>query len=155
VRGHAREGAAGTGRAGTPSNRSEHDVAIRLDFVLNASPDRVWQVVGDPGRTDWVPGVESCEFDGTVRRFVMQGAGRLSERILLCDPERHRLEYAVIESRAPLTSHRATIQVDVHPEGTLLRWETDVEPVAVEPFIRQSMEAAIAQLQRVLDAELR
>lgn len=129
-------------------------MAIRLDFVLNATPDRVWQVVGDPGRTDWVPGVESCAFDGTVRCFVMQGAGRLCERILLRDPERRRLEYAVIESRAPLTSHRAAIQVDAHPEGTLLRWETDVEPVAVEPFIRQSMEAAITQLRRVLDTEL-
>lgn len=128
-------------------------MTLQLEFVLHAAPDRVWNIVGDPGRTDWVPGVASCEFDGTVRRFVMQGAGWLSERILLRDTARRRLEYAVIESRPPLASHHAAIQVDAHPDGALLRWETSVEPAAVEPFIRDSMEGAIARLRRVLEAE--
>jgi hypothetical protein len=128
-------------------------MAIHLEFVLPAAPAEVWAIVGDPGRTDWVPGVESCEFDGTVRQFVMQGAGRLSERILLRDPARRRLEYSVIESRPPLRSHLASIQIDEHPDGALFVWQTAVQPEAVEPFIRQSMEAAVEQLKTVLSAD--
>jgi hypothetical protein len=128
-------------------------MAIHLEFVLPASPAEVWAIVGDPGRTDWVPGVESCAFDGTVRRFVMQGAGRLSERILLRDPARRRLEYSVIESRPPLHAHLASIQIDEHPDGALFVWQTAVQPEAVEPFIRQSMDGAVEQLKTVLRAD--
>lgn len=127
-------------------------MSIELSFVIPCSPARVWSVVGDPGRTDWVPGVESCEFDGEVRRFRMRGAGQLSERILLCDPARRRIEYSVVESSPPLQAHRASIQVDAHADGALLCWETRVTPVNVEPFIRQSMEAAIQQLTQLLGA---
>jgi len=125
-------------------------MAIQLDFILPYPPDAVWAVVGDPARTDWVPGVESCEFAGGVRRFRLAEAGQLAERILLRDPGQRRLEYAVIESSPSLESHFAAIQIDSHASGALLRWETRVEPQAVEPFIRRNMEAAIAELKRIL-----
>lgn len=128
-------------------------MAIELEFTLDATPDRVWAVVGDPGRTDWVPGVESCVFDGSVRRLRMQGAGHLAERILLRDPARRRLEYSVIESDPPLADHLATLQVDPDPSGTRLSWTTRVEPQAVEPFIRRRMTSAIDRLREVLAAD--
>lgn len=134
-------------------------MAIHLEFTLPASADAVWAIVGDPGRTDWVPGVESCTFDGSVRRFVMSGAGTLAERILARDPVARRLEYGVIESAAPLRAHRAAITVvpiaasaampKVMPAATLI-WETTVEPIAVEPFIRDQMRAAIVALTELL-----
>ena len=141
-------------------------MAIRLEFTLPASADAVWAIVGDPGRTDWVPGVESCTFDGAVRRFVMTGAGTLAERILARDPAARRLEYGVIESAAPLRAHRAAITVlplagsepteaaaraaeSAGPASQLI-WETTVEPAAVEPFIRDQMRAAIVALTDLL-----
>ena len=36
------------------------------------------------------------------------------------------------------------------PEGTLLTWRTAVEPEAVEPFIKQGMDASAAKLLTVL-----
>jgi hypothetical protein len=36
------------------------------------------------------------------------------------------------------------------PTGTLLTWRTEVDPAAVEPFIKQGMEASAAKLQKVL-----
>ncbi len=127
-------------------------MAIRIEHVLPASPAAVWAVIGDPGRVDWVPGVESCDYDGSVRRFGMPGAGQLAERILDLDPERRRLEYAVIESKPALEAHHASLQVDDHPDGALLVWETQVQPEAVEPFIRKNMDAALIQLEAVLAA---
>jgi len=125
-------------------------VTIHAEFELSHPPAAVWAVVGDPGRVDWVPGVEACELDGDVRRFTMRGAGRLAERILLRDPSRRRLEYSVIESQPPLAAHRASIEVESHGGGARLIWSTTVEPVAVEPFIRKSMEASIERLRSVL-----
>lgn len=125
-------------------------MAIRIEHALPFAADVVWNVVGDPGRVDWVPGVESCEMETDVRRFRMAGAGELAERILLRDPERRRLEYGVVVSTPPLKSHRAAIEIREQPEGCLLIWETEVEPEVVEPFIRRSMEGALEQLERVL-----
>lgn len=125
-------------------------MAIRIEHALPCAPEVVWSVVGDAARVDWVPGVESCEMDGDVRRFRMAGAGELAERILLRDPQRRRLEYSVVQSTPPLQSHRAAIEIREQPEGCLLIWETEVQPEAVEPFIRRSMEGALAQLERVL-----
>ncbi len=125
-------------------------MALRIEHSLPFSADAVWDVVGDPARIDWVPGVESCEMEGDVRRFAMAGAGELAERILLRDPAQRRLEYSVIASTPALEAHKAAIEVRPQPEGCLLIWETDVRPEAVEPFIRRSMEGALEQLERVL-----
>jgi hypothetical protein len=56
-------------------------MAIELEFNLPHPITDVWQIIGDPGRIDWVAGVASCEYDGTVRRFKMDGAGELAEQI--------------------------------------------------------------------------
>lgn len=125
-------------------------MALRIEHALPFSPDAVWHVVGDPARIDWVPGVASCAMDGDIRRFTMAGAGELAERILLRDPARRRLEYSVIASTPALEAHKAAIEVRPQAAGCLLIWETEVRPKAVEPFIRRSMEGALAQLERVL-----
>ena len=77
--------------------------------ILPYAPEVIWNIVGEPGRVDWVPGVESAEFDGDVRRFKMAGAGGLAERINKRDEGRMYLEYSVIESTPPLQSHVASI----------------------------------------------
>ncbi len=125
-------------------------MALRIEHPLRQDADAIWAVVGDPVRIDWVPGVASCTMDDDVRRFSMAGAGELAERILSRDPERRRLEYSVIQSTPPLKAHRAAIEVIEQAEGCLLIWETEVLPEAVEPFIRRSMEAALAQLETLL-----
>ena len=62
-------------------------MAIKIEHVLPYPPAVIWNIVGNPGRVDWVPGVESAEFDGEVRRFKMEGAGGLAERITKCDED--------------------------------------------------------------------
>ena len=127
-------------------------MAIKIEHVLPHPPADVWNVVGDPGRVDWVPGVESAQFDGEVRRFKMEGAGGLAERINKCDQALMYLEYSVIESTPPLQSHLASIRLEPHDDGTLFIWQTDVEPVAVEPFIAAGMKGSLAQLAGILAA---
>ena len=125
-------------------------MAIELEFNLPHPITDVWQIIGDPGRIDWVAGVASCEYDGTVRRFKMDGAGELAEQIFELDSEAHTIVYGVIESTPPLASHRASMTLSASPTGTLLTWRTEVDPATVEPFIKQGMEASAAKLQKVL-----
>lgn len=128
-------------------------MAIKIERILPYAPAVIWAVVGEPGRVDWVPGVESAEFDGDVRRFQMAGAGGLAERINKRDEARMYLEYSVIESTPPLRSHVASITLEVHEDGTLFTWQTHVEPVEVEPFIAKGMKGSLELLTRILADE--
>ena len=125
-------------------------MAIELEYKLPHAVADVWQIISDPGRIDWVAGVASCDYDGQVRRFKMDGAGELAEQIFSVDNSTHTITYGVIESTPPLASHRASMALSEIPEGTLLTWRTDVEPEAVEPFIKQGMDASAAKLLTVL-----
>lgn len=125
-------------------------MAIKIEQVLPYPPADIWRIVGDPGRVDWVPCVESAEFDGEIRRFKMAGAGGLAERINERDDHRMYLEYSVVESTPPLQSHLASITLTPHEDGTLFLWQTTVEPVEVEPFIAAGMKGSLAQLAGIL-----
>ena len=128
-------------------------MAIKIEEILPYPPATIWAIVGEPGRVDWVPGVESAEFDGEVRRFKMVGAGCLAERINERDAGRMYLEYSVIESTPPLQFHVASITLEPHEGGTRFIWQTTVEPVAVEPFIATGMKGSLAQLADILASE--
>ena len=128
-------------------------MAIKIERILPYAPEAIWTIVGEPGRVDWVPGVESAEFDGDIRRFKMVGAGGLAERINKRDEDRMYLEYSVIESTPPLQSHVASITLAAHEEGTLFTWQTHVEPVEVEPFIAKGMKGSLELLTSILADE--
>lgn len=57
---------------------------------------------------------------------------------------------AFLESPAPLESHLASMQVDETAGGCRLTWETAVEPLAFEKFIRESMAGALLRLHEMV-----
>ena len=132
-------------------------MSIEVKYFLPYSSASIWAIVGSPGRVDWVPGVESCEFDGEVRRFKMEGAGELAERIVNHDDIQMFMEYSVVESIPRLKSHLASIKLNPQEGsaglGTEFIWRTDVAPVEVEPFIKKGMEGSLALLKQILAAE--
>ena len=125
-------------------------MAIELEYKLPHAVADVWQIISDPSRIDWVAGVASCDYDGAIRRFKMDGAGALAEQIFSIDHATHTITYGVVESTPPLANHRASMTLSEISEGTLLTWRTTVEPAAVEPFIQQGMDASAAKLAEVL-----
>ena len=128
-------------------------MAIKIEKILPYAPEVIWNIVGEPGRVDWVPGVESAEFDGDVRRFKMAGAGGLAERINKRDEGRMYLEYSVIESTPPLQSHVASIACKPMKKALCSLWQTHVEPVEVEPFIAKGMKGSLELLASILAEE--
>jgi len=125
-------------------------MTIHIEKVFNCDAEVLWSIVGTPDRVDWVPGVHACEFDGEVRRLDMPGAGQIMEKILERDEEKKFIAYSCIESPVPLNSHRATIEIQENEAGCLMIWETEVDPVAVETFIEQSMQGCLSQIETLI-----
>ena len=125
-------------------------MAIEIEHEFSATPEALWDILGTPDRVDWVPGVESCSFDGEVRSLVLPGAGAIKERILKHDDETRTLEYSCIESPGGLESHHARVQVMASEVGCRLVWQTSVIPVSIEPFIEGSMRGCIERLETIL-----
>jgi hypothetical protein len=129
-------------------------MSIRIEHNFEVPAENLWEIVGVPDRVDWVPGVTDCEFDGDVRHLNMPGAGQISEQILSCDEEQMRIEYSCIESKPPLDRHLAIIRIE--PQGSdrcQMIWETEVEPVSVEPFIEQSMQGCLTRIGEILEGK--
>ena len=124
---------------------------ITIEKVFDCERERVWAVIGNPERVDWVPSASDCDFDGSIRRFRMEGAGQLAEKIVLRDEDGMVLKYSVIDSPA-VDHHLATISLKNH-EGNKTRfsWAQEFEPAQLEPFIRKGMEDSLVQLDSVLD----
>ncbi len=126
-------------------------MAIEQTKKFDAPAANLWAIVGTPDRTDWVPGVTGCEYDGEVRRLTMPGAGDIAERILSVDGEAMNIRYSCIESTPPLASHLAEITVVAEGDAACtMIWKTSVEPVEFEPFILQAMQASFDQLEKLL-----
>lgn len=125
-------------------------MAVNIDHEFFVAPEALWEILGTPDRVDWVPGVKSCSFDGEVRSLDLPGAGAIKERILRLDNEAMALEYSCVESPGNLESHRAQMQVTPTNTGCRLAWQASVEPVAIEPFIKGSMEGCIVRLEEML-----
>lgn len=126
---------------------------IRFEHNLNYSADAVWEILGTPDRVDWVPGVEQCTFDGEVRSLELPGAGAIKERILSRDHANKKIEYSCFESPGTMTSHYASMEIVEQDHGCTLLWQARIEPEELEPFVKSSMEGALAQLQQILSRE--
>ena len=125
-------------------------MSISIDKVFDCSPERIWNVVGNPERVDWVPSASDCVFDGTVRRFQMEGAGQLAEKIVERSDSQMLLQYSVIESPAVI-KHLATIRLKlIEDNKTRFCWDQEFEPAELEPFIRKGMEDSLVQLEEIV-----
>ena len=123
---------------------------ITIEKVFHCEREKIWAVIGNPERVDWVPSASDCVFDGSIRRFQMQGAGQLAERIVLRDEDEMILKYSVIESSA-VDLHLATISlIDHEGNKTRFSWVQEFEPAHLESFIRKGMEDSLEQLDSLL-----
>ncbi len=123
---------------------------VTIDKIFDCLPEKIWAIVGNPERVDWVPSASDCVFDGSIRRFRMEGAGKLAEKIVKRDQSEMELQYSVIESPA-VVKHLATIRLILTEDGkTRFKWDQDFEPAELEPFIRKGMEDSLVQLDSVL-----
>ena len=118
---------------------------------FSVPPGKIWNIISDLSRSDWVPGVESISLEDNVRTFKMEGMGRLVEEILKCDHDLLELQYSAIETLAPINHHLAKINLVAHDnESTEFIWTTEIDPEEFADAIHQGMVMSLDQLEIVL-----
>jgi carbon monoxide dehydrogenase subunit G len=117
-----------------------------VDIKIEATPDAVWQKVGDfGGLGDFFPGIESFRLEGDDRIIGMFGM-EIRERLLARDHEGRVLTYSVVDG-VPVESHTATISVEADGDGSKVIWAYDVSPDEMAPIFGDTYKGALAALE--------
>jgi carbon monoxide dehydrogenase subunit G len=123
----------------------------KVEVSIERSPDDVWALVGDfGGLGDWMPGIESCELDGDVRKLQTMGM-EIHEQLKERDDDARRISYSIVQSPMPVEHHLATLTVSPEGDGAKLEWAYEVQPdemaAAFGPVYEGSAQAVKQQLE--------
>lgn len=118
---------------------------------IAASPDDVWNLVGDAARlAEWWP-VDSCRVEGT-KRWVNLATGLVFEEdIVLVDPVRRRFRYSIVNNSL-IRDHVATVDVNPDGEGSTVLYETTCTPDVLALVTSGASGAALLEAKRILEA---
>jgi Polyketide cyclase / dehydrase and lipid transport len=123
----------------------------RAEVNIATSPDEVWALVGDfGGLADWMPGIDSCELDGDVRKLQTMGI-EVHEQLKERDDSARRIAYSIVQSPMPLEHHRATITVEEAGDGSHVTWAYEIRPDEMMgvfgPVYEQSLQSVKERLE--------
>ena len=158
---HARAGR--TGHVGTVATGEVADCAAfrrpvgadmadgKAEVDIARSADEVWAVVGRfEGLDEWMPGVDSCEMDGDVRKLQTMGM-EIHEQLKGRDDAARSISYSIVQGPMPIEHHLATITVTPEGDGSRLTWSYEVRPdemaAAFGPVYEGSAQAVKASLE--------
>ncbi len=130
---------------------------IYKEFIVNASPQFVWDALRDVGavHTRLAQGfVTNTVLAGDTRTVTFANGFVAREQIITIGEEQRRLAYTSVGGRA--SHHNAYFQVLEAPNGmTRLLWVTDLLPEEVRKPIAEMVEAGSAAIQRTLERSFR
>lgn len=123
----------------------------KVEVHINRSPEDVWALISDFGGLDgWMPGIDSCELDGDVRKLQSMGM-EIHERLVSQDEAARTQSYSIVQSPMPVEHHLATLSVEADGDGSRFTWAYEVRPddmaAAFGPIYEGSAEAVKAQLE--------
>ena len=120
--------------------------------TFNSSAEKLWLVLSDVTRCDWIDTVDSIQMEGDCRVFEMAGMGLIKERIIKLDNELMELQYSAVETQTPINHHLATINISsVANNKCFLSWTTEIDPEIFADAIHRGMLISISGLSKVLD----
>lgn len=120
--------------------------------TFNSSAEKLWLVLSDVTRCDWIDTVDSIQMEGDCRVFEMAGMGLIKERIIKLDNELMELQYSAVETQTPINHHLTTINISsVANNKCFLSWTTEIDPEIFADAIHQGMLISISGLRKVLD----
>ena len=123
---------------------------INLGEELPYTIDTVWKISSDVTRCDWLPSVESIVQEDSIRKFTMEGIGEVHEKILINDPQNHKLQYSAIKTPTPLDHHLATIDLQRAGDNCVFNWASEIAPAAFGEAIEEGMRISLDGLKQVL-----
>src|SRR4051812_46490750 len=108
---------------------------VHMEGEIDATPDKVWTVVGDfAGFVKVLGAPVELEGEGVgSRRTIALGSHSIVERLEELDDGRRRISYSILEpGPLPVQNYRATMQLSPAGESrSTLAWWSDFEPLGV------------------------
>jgi hypothetical protein len=126
--------------------------SIHKDFLIDASPDDVWDALRDFGalHTRLVPGfVTDTKLDGDARIVTFANGTVAHETLVDCDDARRRLVYAINSDRVKHYSASAQVFADGDARSRFV-WIVDVLPNDIAPYISSQMDHGVLAVQKKL-----
>lgn len=124
-------------------------VQLRKTISIAASPDAVWDVLGDLAATrEWLPGTVSARMEGSVRICETADGGEVHEEITDYSPERHTYRYRHLRVPLPVSNSSGKFSVEPVAGGSavvVLESEFDALDPAMEPEIERMFGGALEQ----------
>ena len=125
---------------------------LKEEAIFNWAAIKLWKILSDVTRCDWIDTVDNIEMEGDCRVFEMTGMGKIKERIIKLDNASMELQYSAVETPAPIKHHLATIKISESGDNeSLLCWTTEIDPEIFAEAIHQGMLISIKGLRKVLE----
>jgi hypothetical protein len=124
---------------------------IRKEFLIDATPETVWDAMRDVGalHTRLVPGfVTDCKLDGNAR-IVTFGNGLVAREVIVdVDDQSRRVVWTIPEGR--LEHYHASSQVFEKNGKAMVVWIADFLPHDAKPAVTGMIDAGAAAMQKAL-----
>jgi uncharacterized protein YndB with AHSA1/START domain len=122
------------------SDEGGHVTHLRRTIDIAASPDAVWEVLGDlSATTEWLPGTVDSRMDGAVRTCVMADGNETREEISEYEPERRTYRYRHLQVPLPVSDSAGTFVVEAAGGGSTVVLEAEFQ--ALDPAAEPELEA--------------
>src|SRR5688572_24276390 len=132
----------------TKRPRRQTMVELRNTIAIDASPEAVWEVLGDLGATsEWLPGIVAARMEGSTRICTTADGFDIREEISDHEPEQRSFRYQHLQVPMPVENSRGSFAVEPDNGGALVVLESSFEAVdsAQEAQVAQLIEGAFQQ----------
>ena len=107
---------------------------VVVEMQIPASPDEVWQRIGNFQDMSWHPAVESLEgsggsLAGATRTLTVKGGGVIDETLEKYDADKRSLFYRIVKVDVgvlPVTNYSSWLTVNPTTEGSMVIWKDAV-----------------------------
>ncbi|MGV9774676.1 SRPBCC family protein [Streptosporangium sp. NPDC003464] len=131
--------------------------SIHREFVVNATPDEVWDVLSDYGAVHerLAPGfVTDTRLSSDIRTVTFADGTIVHERLVDLDHDNRRVAYTVVGGSLHPSHHHASMQALAEAGGrTRLVWHTDVLPDTLAAPMAEFVEHGSAVMRQALETE--
>ncbi len=124
-------------------------VELRNTVAIDATPDAVWEVLGDlAATTEWLPGTVAARMEGHIRTCTTADGFEIREEISDYSPARRSYRFTHLVVPVPVANSRGsfTVEADDGAASTVVL-ETSFEPLDAGQAeqVAQMMDGALQQ----------
>jgi uncharacterized protein YndB with AHSA1/START domain len=94
---------------------------------VNALPDKVWQVLGDPLATpQWIPGLTEAKMEGNNRVCTTMDGQEIQEEVTY-SAETKSFQYVQIKVPLPIRDSHGAMRLQQDADGCLVLWDAEFD----------------------------